>query len=231
MRLFSLTLTIIAIAGVACAQVKFDSYARLITDDEAAHLDLFYDELRNHPNTRGYLVGYNDSSIPPGVFLRRLYGDQAYLTELRGLEPSRISVLEGGYRDKLTFEMWVAPINSPAPPLTPKRNVSAPTRRLLFDEECLECAPAVFLDLPGLGAGLKFYAAALRNAANVRALIVVRPGQETSSAQALADARRAKRKLVRQHGIASRRIGIRLARRRKDNMATAEMWVIPRSAK
>jgi hypothetical protein len=233
MRLSSLTFWILAIALAAgapgFAQTKFDSYGRLVTDDEAAHLDLFDVEL-NHPNTRGYLIGYNDASVPRGVFLRRLYGDQAYLTEMRGLEPNRLSVIDGGYRDKFTIEMWVAPTNAPPPSPAPNAtHVFDPTKRFLFDEECLECSPAVFLDLPGLGAGLKFYAGALRDEA--RGLIIVRPGQETSAARALTDARRAKRRLTRQYGIASNRIAIQLAHRRKDNMATAEMWVIPRAAK
>jgi hypothetical protein len=229
MRLLSLTLAMVVTVGLACAQTKFDSYTRLVTtDDEAARLDAFYEELHNQPGTRGYLVGYNDSVTPPGVFLRRLYGDQTYLTELRGLQPDRISVIEGGYRDKLITELWVAPPNI-APPVKPNGNVSTATKPFLFDDECLECSPPVFLDLPGLGSGLKFYAAALRGAPKARAVIVVRPGSETSSGQALLSARRAKRKLVRQFGIASNRIRIRLTGRRKDNMATAEMWFYPRS--
>jgi hypothetical protein len=224
------TVTFAANAPSIAAQTKFDSYGRLVTDDEAAHLDLFDEQLRNHPNTRGYLVGYNDPSVPPGVFLRRLYGDQQYLTEIRGLEPNRLSVIDGGYRDRFTIEMWIAPLNSMPPSPAPNAtHVFEPTQRFLFDKECLECQPVVFLDLPGLGAGIKFYAAALHDAS--RSLIVVRPGQETSSVRALADARRAKRKLTRQYGIASNRIAIRLAHRRKDNMAIAEMWVIPRAAK
>ena len=238
MRLLSLTISIVAIVTVAASaasvfgQTKFDSYGRLPTDDEAAHLDLFYEELRNHPNLRGYLVGYTDSSVPPGVFLRRLYGDHAYLTQMRGVERSRLSVIEGGYQDKFAIELWVAPVNATPPSPTPNATrVFDPTRRFLFDEECLECAPAVFLDLPGLGDGLKFYAAACRKAPGSRALIMVRSGQGTSAGQALAAARRAKRRLNRQYGIASNRIGIQLGRRRKDNLSTAEMWIVPGGAK
>jgi hypothetical protein len=232
MRLLFLTLTMVVASGLARAQTKFDSYARLITtDDEAARLDAFCDELHSHPSDRGYLVGYNDAATPPGVFLRRLYGDQTYLIEARGVEPGRILVIEGGYRDKLTTELWVVPPTTIGPPVTPNGNIPARTKPFLFDEQCLECSPPVFLDLFGLGPGLKFYAVALRDATNTHAVIIVRPGHETSARQALVDARGAKRRLVRQYRIASNRIRIRLTRRRKDNMATAEMWLIPGGAK
>jgi hypothetical protein len=242
MRLLFLTTLILGFiwlaAGTSSVQAqsnvatKFDSYGPLPTDDEAAHLDLFYEELRNRPDSRGYLVGYNDTSVAPGVFLRRLYGDHAYLTEMRGVDPSRLSVIEGGYKDKFTIELWVAPNNATPPSPTPNATrVFDPTRRLLFDEECLDCAPAVFLDLPGLGVGLRFYAAALRNAVGAQGLIVVRSGQDISAAQALAAVRRAKRRLNRQYGIASNRIVVRLARRRKDNLSTAEMWIVPSAPK
>ena len=237
MRLFLLILSIVAIATVAAnagsvrAQTKFDSYGRLITDDEAAHLDLFHEELRNHPNLRGFLIGYDDPSVPRGVFLRRLYGDQTYLVELRGLEPNRLSVIDGGCREKLTFEMWLAPLNGKPPSGGLESTCPpAPTKPVLFDRECLACDPVVFLDLPGLGVGLKFYAASLLSAPGSRALITVRPGHEKSSSGALADARRAKRKLTREFGVPSERITIRLVGRRKDSLPTAEMWIIPRGA-
>src|SRR5882762_5187343 len=106
MRLLSSTMLLVALAVAAnvpriigqTAPTKFDSYVDLPTDDEAAHLDLFQEALRKDGAVRGYLIGYNQISIPPGVFLRRLYGDQRYLVEMRGLDSNRVLVIEGGCR-------------------------------------------------------------------------------------------------------------------------------------
>jgi hypothetical protein len=232
MRLLTFTILLLAlipacVVGQTTAATKFDSYGRLTTDDEAAHLDLFEEQLRTHPELRGYLVGYNQPTIAPGVFLRRLYGDQRYLVEARGLTPDRIAVVDGGYRSMFTFELWLVRNDQvlPAPTATSPPRESAGAREL-FDEECLECSPAVFLDLYAFSDGLKFYAATLQNNLPFRGLIVVRPGQDISARGALNRALKAKRLLIRTYKIDARRLTIKVARRRKDNMSTAEMWII-----
>lgn len=237
MRLLAATLLFVACVGVVCnlstaaqtgvVATKFDAYGDLPTDDEAARLDAFNEALRNQSQMRGFLVGYNQATAAPGIFLRRLYGDRRYLVEMRGLDADRVVVVEGGNRAKFTIELWLVPNGatppSPAPSLPPPDNSG---KRLLFDEECLECSPAVGLDLYGLSDGLRFYANALQRDSRARGLIVVRPGQEIGPRGVLREARGAKRLLVREHRIAGNRIAIRLARRRKDNVSTAQMWII-----
>jgi len=234
------TSTSVAVAGflvLACISVtaaqqhgaptKFDSYVHLPTDDEAARLDAFAEALRNQSQLRGYLIGYNQTNIAPGIFLRRLYGDQRYLVEMRGLDSKQIVVIEGGYRETFTIELWLVPNDSTPPKPTPTSSPPAnPGKRRLFDEECLECSPAVNLDLYGLSDGLKFYAEALQKNPRARGLIVVRPGQEIGTRGTLAEARKAKRLLIREHRILASRITINVARRRRDNVATAEMWIL-----
>jgi hypothetical protein len=234
MRLLSSTMLLIALALAAnvprivgqTAPTKFDSYVNLSTDDEAAHLDLFQEALRKDAAVRGYLIGYNQISIPPGVFLRRLYGDQRYLVEMGGIDPNRVMVIEGGCRNKFTIELWLVPNESKPPAPTPTCSQRPSAERWLFDDECLECSPAVNLDLYGLTDGLKFYAAALRDNPLARGLILVRPGEHVGTRGALSEGRKAKRRLTRDFKIPSRRINVRLARRRKDNVSSAEMWVI-----
>ena len=220
-------LTPVVVCGQTAAATKFDSYGRLTTDDEAAHLDLFEEQLRTHPELRGYLVGYNQPTIAPGVFLRRLYGDQRYLIEMRGLPANRIAVVDGGYRSVFTLELWLVPnslpLPTPTPTSPPPENAGA---RELFDEECLECSPAVLLDLYAFSDGLRFYSAALQNNLTSRGLIVVRPGQDISARGAFNRALKAKRVLIRSYKINASRLTINVARRRKDNLSTAEMWII-----
>ncbi|HKO61315.1 MAG TPA: hypothetical protein VJV03_09160 [Pyrinomonadaceae bacterium] len=209
---------------------KFDEYKSLPTDDEAARLDAFFNELQAQPHLKGYIVAYNSADALPGPFLRRLYGDQKYLTDTRGIAPDRIIAVDGGYRNESATELWLVPTGASPPQssdaVTEPRVVHR--KAYMFDMECLECSPAVQLDLFGMDEGLRFYANELRTHATARAQIIVRPGQEVGLRQALNEAKQAKKLLVRDHGINGRRITVKAASRRKDNVAVAEMWVVSR---
>jgi hypothetical protein len=217
-----------AVLAQTDATIKFDSYGRLTTDDEAARLDLFFDHLQTHPNVHGYLVGYNQPTIETGVFLRRLHGDAHYLVEMRGLTPDRLSVIDAGYRPSFTLELWAVTRDGAPPPLTPSLPPPAVNKRELYDEECLECEPAVMLDLYGLSDGLRFYADRLQRDARARGLIIVRPSPSVSVRFALNQARRARYVLTNTHHVRASPISIAVAPRRKDNLSTAQFWIIRR---
>ena len=228
----ALILCVTTTAAQSATATKFDSYESLPTDDEAARLDAFYEALRQQPELRGYVIGYKEVSTAPGVFLRRLYGDQRYLVEMRGVDPNRVVVIEGGYKQKSTIELWLVPNDAAPPtPIPAASPIQITTKRYLFDDECLECEPAVNLDLHGLTEGIRFYAGELQRNPSARAVIVVRPGTHLGARQALSEVSRAKRRLIRDYKIDAGRITVQLAPRRKDNLSTAEMWIVPRTPK
>jgi len=212
---------------------KIDEYGELGTDDEAARLDRLADRLLKEPDMRGCIVGYRGPRMKPGVYLRRIYGIGRYLTELRGIDPDRMLVIDGGYKDSFTTELWLVPKGETPPTPAPTRslppmNFSAPYK---FDEECLECSLAVELYLYGMDEGLRFYAEVLRSNPTTHGLIAVRPGKEVTTRQAISEARKAKKRLVATYGIEPERINIRVRRRQPDNLAVAEMWLMPRRAR
>lgn len=215
--------------------VKLDEYGDLNTDDEAAHLDLFAEKLFKQPNLRGYIVTYDEPRMwLRGSYLRRIYGVGRYLTESRGIEANRVIVVDGGYKEKFTTELWLVPAG--ANPPTPAPSMSQPTVNTSvaykFDVECLDCDAAVNLYREGLDVeGLKFYAEALRKNLDSRALIIVRPDRNISVRRALKEARQAKGLLVNNHGIDANRIIIKSGRGRNDGTAVAEMWIVPHGAK
>ena len=213
--------------------VKLDEYGDLTTDDEAAHLDLFAEALSKQPDLRGYIVAYNELNMERGSYLRRIYGIHKYLSEARGIDPNRVVVIDGGYKEKFATELWLIP-NGVAPPI-PKPTISSPLANVKsaykFDEECLDCAAAVNLYLYGLDEGLKFYAEVLRKNPDSQGLIIIRSDKNFNIRKALNEAQRAKRKLIRNHGIQANRIIIKVGHRRNDDVAVAEMWVVPRRIK
>jgi hypothetical protein len=212
---------------------KLDEYHNLSTDDEAAHLDLFADKLFRQPGLRGQIIAYSDSRRPRGSYLRRIHGIAKYLTHTRGIEPGRIAVTDGGYKERFSTELWLIPERSSPPTPTPKLpppsvNISSAYK---FDQECLDCSEAVGLTLYGLDEGLLFYAEALRKYSNARGLIIVRPDVDVSRREVLNKARQAKSLLVKKYGIDARSVAIKSARSRNDGTAVAEMWVAPAGAK
>jgi hypothetical protein len=220
-------------ASSEVSPVKIDEYGNLSTDDEAAHLDLFAEKLFKQPNLRGYIVAYSEPRRERGSYLRRIYGIGKYLTYARGIEPNRVVVVDGGYRDKFVTQLWLIPEGAEPPPSVP--TISQPpvntSSAYKFDGECLNCAPAVNLYLYGLDEGLKFYAEALRKSPDSRALIIARPDRNVSVRQALKEARSAKSLLVRIHGIDDTRIMIKSGHSRNDGTAVVEMWIVPAGAK
>jgi hypothetical protein len=211
---------------------KIDEYEELNTDDEAARLDVLVERLSKDPDVRGCILSYSRPGLERGSYLRRIYGIARYLTESRGIEANRILLVDGGYKDSSATELWLVPQGEAPPPTAPTRvaprvDLTAPYK---FDEECLECGPAVALDLYGLDEGLRFYAEVLRDNPTSRALIIVRPGTgDVNRRVAVAEARQAKRRLVSKHEIEANRISIRLRNPRADHLAIAEMWIMPRA--
>jgi hypothetical protein len=71
--------------------------------------------------------------------MRRL---QNYMVNLRGVEPARMILLEGGRREAMTVEFWISSPGSPAP--TPSPTVSVQpikTKSYLYDSYSYDCDP------------------------------------------------------------------------------------------
>jgi hypothetical protein len=110
----------------------FDSYGVLDPEDEAARLDNFAVALENDPKATGYLIFYGGRRGRRGEALAGLHRAQLYLVNTRGVDVGRIVSVEGGYREELTFELFLIP-----PGVVPPR--AAPT----IDERDVE-----FIDRP-----------------------------------------------------------------------------------
>jgi hypothetical protein len=94
---------------------KFDDYGKVGHCDETARLDNFAIELQNDPGLKGYLliyVGKDDLPSWTNGILNRAAG---YLVGSRGVEAARITVVNAGYREKRTTELWVVPEGGPPP--------------------------------------------------------------------------------------------------------------------
>jgi len=115
---------------------KVDEYGQISDEDEMARLDNFSVELRN-PDLVAYVVYYGGRCTPScefdyprcrphyprrGEAETRVARIKPYLMNTRGIEDNRIFVVNGGFRESWTAELWVVPKGAPPPPLTPTTN-------------------------------------------------------------------------------------------------------------
>jgi PEGA domain len=98
---------------------KFDEFPNLAFDDQKARLDNLAIQMQNEPNAQGYIIVYAGRTSRAGTAERLGARARDYLTRERGLDPSRFTVVNGGYRESDYFELWIVPQGAQPPQPTP----------------------------------------------------------------------------------------------------------------
>jgi len=117
--------TIQAVAVVAPIEKKvivareFDECNNCTFDDQKARLDNLAVELQNDPSTRGYIVAYGGRMSPVGQVNKLMSRARDYLVMQRGIDASRLVVVNGGFREDDSVELWIVPSGAAAPLPTP----------------------------------------------------------------------------------------------------------------
>ena len=134
-------LCILAFTSNAFAQQearKYDEMGQLYCDDAKSRLDFFAIQLQKEPGAKGYIIFYGGKTYLRGVYNKKarryvevrllpIRGEaqlriapwKPYLTNSRGVEESKIEVIDGGYRQEFTIELWIVPSGAKPPPLLP----------------------------------------------------------------------------------------------------------------
>jgi hypothetical protein len=97
----------------------FDQFEPPAFDDVKARLDNLAIELQNAPATQGYVIVYSGRRSRPGQADKLAARAKAYLTKERGIDSSRLVVINGGYRESDYFELWLVPQGAEPPQATP----------------------------------------------------------------------------------------------------------------
>jgi hypothetical protein len=204
---------------------KLDEFGDTHADNETAHLDLLAVALGKDTEARGYIISYTQRRVPPGSFLMRIYGYRDYLVNTRGVEPSRIEIIAGGYRDKISTELWLVPKGADSPRAMSELKI-IPTSPLLFGVVNPDCPPEFSIYLYELDDYLRFYAESLHENPNARSRIIVYPGQRSGLRKAAKMARDTKRLLSKKFGIDADKI-MASAKSRRHECSEIELWIMP----
>jgi hypothetical protein len=114
-----------AVSMVAAEQKKvivarsFDECNNCTFDDQKARLDNLAVELQNDPSTTGYIIAYGGRTSPIGQVERLMTRARDYLTKQRGIDESRLVVVNGGFREQDSVELWIVPSGAAPPRATP----------------------------------------------------------------------------------------------------------------
>jgi len=98
---------------------EFDECVNCTFDDQKARLDNLAVELQNDPSTRAYIIAYGGRMSPVGQVEKLMSRARDYIVKQRGIDASRLVVVNGGFREEDSVELWVVPSGAAAPQATP----------------------------------------------------------------------------------------------------------------
>lgn len=102
--------------------VVFDSLVFRVFDDDKARLDNYANALQNRPDSQGYIIMYQG----PKVGRKTVEADRMakrsldYLVKVRGVDPRRIVITNGGNREATMGDLWIVPPGAQPPVATPR---------------------------------------------------------------------------------------------------------------
>lgn len=104
--------------------LKFDEFGNVPSGDMKARLDNYALGIQNTPEMLAYIIFYG-GRLYNGRPGRRDEADKLaarlknYLLNTRGIEPERLLMINGGFREEWTAELWLSPRGVKPPPPTP----------------------------------------------------------------------------------------------------------------
>jgi hypothetical protein len=97
----------------------FDQYGDIAFNDEKARLDNFAIQLQKDPGAQGYIIAYGGRVTFVDEAIERAERARNYLTSNYNVVNERIVMLDGGYREDLTIELFIIPTGRTPPTASP----------------------------------------------------------------------------------------------------------------
>jgi hypothetical protein len=98
---------------------QFDVCCSCSFDDQKARLDNLAVELQNDPTATTYVIAYGGRASRVGQADALGARAREYLVSQRGIDRSRITVMNGGFREEDCVELWIIPAGAAPPQPTP----------------------------------------------------------------------------------------------------------------
>lgn len=117
-----------------------DEFGRLTECDLRGRYDVFLAELAQNPESQGYIMIYQGGDVLPANYdspvAERMFRNHMMF---RGFDPSRVTLIKGGFRDEGMTQLWIVPPG--AVPPSPEDSLPKPEiptdKTFLFDRDYL----------------------------------------------------------------------------------------------
>ena len=96
----------------------FDSYGDIKFEDEKARLDNFTIQISNYEGSRGIILMYAGQITFKGEAAYRLDRARSYMTNVRGINSSRLITVDCGFRQDLSATLMIVPPEAKLPECT-----------------------------------------------------------------------------------------------------------------
>jgi hypothetical protein len=107
------------------SSTKIEEYGDVVLEVEQNYLDLLAQRLRDDPGAMPWVIAYAGRAAYENEAIERAEQAKRYLVEKHGIEPRRVVVVDGGFREVRTVELWLAEqgaLNDPFATPTLKRD-------------------------------------------------------------------------------------------------------------
>jgi hypothetical protein len=107
---------------------KVGEYGTLPLKEEQAKLDEFFLEFYNSSETQAFIYAYGGRTSRPDDARKAADRAKKYLVGKREMDPASITIVDAGYREQPTIELWIVPTVVEPPIPTPTVDRSAPKK-------------------------------------------------------------------------------------------------------
>ena len=111
---------------------KFDEYGEQPFEDEKARLDNFAIQILNTPELNGHVIVYAGRKATVAQAQIHANRIKNYLLSVREIDPTRLTVVDGGHREEFAVQLYVIPAGVPPP--EPDPTVKAQDVELVYEK-------------------------------------------------------------------------------------------------
>ena len=99
---------------------EFDKIVFRVFDDDKARLDNYAVALQNRPDVQGYVITYQGTAKKSPNAEKMAKRSLDYLVKSRGIDPRRLTFVQGGTREATMGDLFIVPANATLPVPTPR---------------------------------------------------------------------------------------------------------------
>ena len=109
----------VSVSGFGPKSILLAKYSDIPRSVEVTYLNKYARTLQSEETATGWIVAYGGRRSAADEAEKRGRRAKDYLVDTRGIDAARLNIVDGGYREDPTTELWLAPQGASMPPVSP----------------------------------------------------------------------------------------------------------------